>query len=97
MTKLAVEIQEKIKEKEDEIDSLYILLKNEILNELSDIGIVSDSKVIVDGEVGIFKYLEKRYGVFRPLIAKIKKDGTAHLTNTVYCYKIEDMKLYKEV
>ena len=42
-------------------------------------------------EKGIFDTLYIKYGRIIPLIYKIKKDGTAHKSATIYCYEIQDI------
>jgi len=90
-------IENLISENEAENKRLQELLRNEIYNYFESIGIPKNGKVKVkqysdDYEEGIFVNLKFEYGRWKPVVMKIKKDGTAHSTATVYCYSIENIK-----
>ena len=100
MNEIIRAIKTEITETKNQLTKLENNLLNAYTEHFASIGIVNGTKVCVEWyskkEYGIFDKFVLQYNSPRPIIYKIKKDGTAHATATVYCYKAEDMTKAQE-
>jgi hypothetical protein len=101
MNEKIAKIENELSENERQKKELQEKLIQAYYYYLQSIGIEKGSKVVVKDysstyNIGIFSSLQVSYGEPKAIIMKIKKDGTPHLTATVWCYAIKDMSKFVE-
>lgn len=100
MNKEITKTQNEIIECQNRIKQLKKILCEQYYKYLESIGIKKGDVVTIKSnyynkeKTGIFVFLEEKYGEFLPVVRKIKKDGTAHKTATLYIYNIKEMVKY---
>jgi hypothetical protein len=92
MNQSIIKTQNALAENKKEKSELLDLLLSQHKDYYKEQGIEIGSVVTVGNENGILAGFYIQYDEVLPRIMKIKKDGTAHASAGVYCWKIGEMK-----